>query len=79
MENPLQKEFDFYIAHQAELVEKYRGKFLVIKDGQVIGDYDDQATAVLHTQKTHPLGTFLVQQALPGTAGYTQSFYSRVA
>ena len=79
MDSPLKKEFDYYIAHQAELVSQYRGKFLVIKDQKVIGTHDDQATAVLETQKSHQLGTFLVQQAVPGTAAYTQTFYSRVA
>ena len=79
MTSPLQREFDYYLAHQDELVRQHVGKFLVIKDGAVIGTYPDQVTAVMETQKHHALGTFLVQQALPGTGAYTQTFYSRVA
>lgn len=79
MESPLKKEFDYYLAHQAELVSQYPGKFVVIKGEMVIGSFDDQVTAVLETQKSHPLGTFLVQQAVPGTGAYTQTFHSRYA
>ena len=79
MDSPLKKEFEYYIANQAALVNQYPERFLVIKNQTVIGDYDSQATAVLETQKSHALGTFLVQQAVPGTAAYSQTFYSRVA
>jgi hypothetical protein len=45
----------------------------------VIGVYNDQATAVAETSKTHDLGTFLVQKVEPGTDAFTQAFHSRVA
>ena len=78
MTSPLQKEFDYYLKHQDEIVEKYDGKFVVIKDGQVLGAYDDELTALTETQKSHPLGTFLVQLVSHGTAAYSQTFHSRV-
>ena len=78
MTSPLQKEFDFYLANQAEMVEKYDGKFIVIKDGIVVGEYDDEMTAVTETQKSHALGTFLVQKVSEGDTEYTQTFHSRV-
>lgn len=79
MESPLEREFEYYLAHQAELVKKYDGKFIVIKDQKVIGAYDDQATAVSETQTDHELGTFLVQMVAPGNEAHTQTFHSRVA
>lgn len=79
MESPLKKEFDYYLANQAELVKQYNGKVVVIKDCKVIGAYDDQATAVTETQKSHQIGTFLVQKVEPGTSAYSQTFHSRVA
>jgi hypothetical protein len=79
MDSPLKREFDFYLAHQAELVQKYNGRVIAIKNGEVLGAYPDQATAVSETQKQHELGTFLVQRVEPGTGAYTQSFHSRVA
>ncbi len=79
MESPLQKEFNYYLEHQSELVEKYNGKFIVIKDCKVLGSYDDELTAITETQKEHKLGTFLVQKVTPGDEAYTQTFHSRVA
>ena len=78
MSNPLQQEFRFYIEHQDEMVKKYDGKFIVIKDGLVLGAFDDELTAVTETRKAHELGTFLVQRVSPGDAAYSQTFHSRV-
>ncbi len=78
-DSPLKREFEYYLAHQPELVEKYNGRFIVIKDQTVIGDYDDQIAAVRETSKKHKLGTFLVQKVSPGNLDYTQTFHSRVA
>lgn len=75
----LKAEFDYYLAHQDELVGEYEGKYIVIQDGQVLGAYDSELRAISETQKAHPLGTFLVQKVSRGTAAYTQTFHSRVA
>jgi hypothetical protein len=79
MDSPLQKEFEYYLAHQAELVEKYNGKFVVIKNCAVVGVYDDRVLAISETSKSHELGTFLVQKVSPGSEDYTQTYHSRVA
>lgn len=80
MVSPLQKEFDYYLAHQEEFVRQYNGKFVVIKNEEVLGTYDSQATAVTETEKQgHARGTFLVQKVEPGTKAYTQTFHSRAA
>jgi len=42
MTSPLEKEFKYYIKKQNNLVEKYNGKFIVIKDCKVIGTYDSE-------------------------------------
>ena len=76
---PLEKEFRYYLDHQDELVKKHDGKFVVIKNNEVIGVFEDDLTAVSETQKRHELGTFLVQKVEPGTGAYTQTFHSRVA
>jgi hypothetical protein len=75
----LHKEFEYYLAHQDELVAKYNGKYVVIKGQQVIGAYDDIREAVDTTAKTQQMGTFLVQKCTPGDNDYTRSFRSRVA
>ncbi len=75
----LEKEFQFYRAHQSELVEKYNGKFLVIVCEKVVGSYDTELEAYSEAKKRHKLGTFLVQHCSAGKESYTQTFHSRVA
>lgn len=79
MPSPLEKEFQYFLDHQDELVKRYRGKYIVIKDAQVIGAYDDEMVAMTETAKQHELGTFLVQRCEPGNECYTQTFHSRVS
>ena len=74
----LKDEFKFYLENQSEFVQKYEGKFIVIKDQKIIGVYDDEPTAYHKTKKEYELGTFLIQQCLPGEDSYTQTFHSRV-
>ena len=74
----LEGEFKYYLEHQDELVEKYNGKFIVIKDCEVIGVFDSELEAVEKTAEKYELGTFLVQKCEPGTESYTQTYHSRV-
>ena len=78
MSKPLEKEFQFYLDHQDELVAKYNGRVVVIKGEEVIGDYGDEMEAVFETRKIHPLGTFLVQLCTPGSEAYTVTYHSRI-
>jgi len=77
--NNLEKEFKYYLDHQDELIKKYNGKFVVIKDCKVIGSYDSALEAVEETSKHYELGTFLVQKCEPGSESYTQTYHSRVS
>ena len=77
-DSPLKREFEYYVANQPALVAKYNGRVIVIKDQQVLADYPDEPSAIFETQKTHPLGTFLVQRVTPGTDAYTQTYHSRI-
>ncbi|GBE04938.1 hypothetical protein BMS3Abin10_00557 [bacterium BMS3Abin10] len=75
----LEKEFQYYIDNQEELVREYNGKFIVIKGQEIIGAYDSEMEAIEKTSKDHELGTFLVQKCEPGSESYTQTYHSRVA
>ena len=79
MDNPLEKEFQYYIDHQDELVEQYNGKYLVIKDLTVLGAYDSELEAIQEATKDHELGTFIVRKCEPGEESYSQTYHSRVA
>jgi hypothetical protein len=74
----LEREFDFYLERQAELVSRHGGKFVVIRGCEVIGAYEDEIEAIERTAQTFPLGSFLVQKCEPGTESYTQIFHSPV-
>jgi len=74
----LDKEFKYYIENQVDLVNKHKGKFLVIKDLSLIGVYNSEIEAYSETVKTHELGTFLIQECQPGDENYTQTFRTRV-
>ena len=78
MKSPLEKEFNYYRQHQEELVKKYNGKFIVIKNCEIIGTYDSELEALEKVTQQHELGTFLVQKCEPGSESYTQTYHSRV-
>lgn len=78
MTSQLSDEFRYYLAHQSEFVDKYSGKFVVIKNDTLLGVYDDEIQAVAETRKNEEMGTFLVQLVTPGEEAYTQTFHSRV-
>lgn len=78
MEKPLQKEFDFFLKNRSELISKYAGKFIVIKNEKILGVYDTQLNAYQETIKTNELGTFLIQLCVAENKTSNQTFHSRV-
>lgn len=74
----LMKELEFYIQHQTELVEKYRGRFLVIVGEDVVGDYTTRHEAYWESRDRFPLGTFLIQLCMPGEDNYIKTFHHHV-
>lgn len=74
----LEKEFDFYLAHQKDLILKYLNKYLVIKEEQVINAFDTIEDAYDFATSKFELGSFLIQQCLPGDLGHSQIFHSQV-
>jgi len=74
----LEKDFQYFLDHQSDLVKQYEGKFIVIKNQEVIGIYESETQAFTETQKHHQLGTFIIQECKLGSEVYTQNFQSRV-
>jgi len=74
----LEREFEFYVNQQDDLVRRYQGKFVVIRGRKVIGAYKDEMQALERTAARFPLGSFLVQKCEPGAESYTQTFHSPV-
>lgn len=75
----LKKEFKFYLEHKKDLIKKYKGRFIVIKNNEVIGSYDSKIEAYEESKKENELGTFLIQYVDKGDESHTATFYSRVS
>ena len=58
----LEKEFDWFIDNLTTLAQKYKGKFVAIKNFKVIGAYGTFVEAIRETVKKEELGTFIVQK-----------------
>ena len=74
----LSEEFEFYLANQDDMVQRYNGKVIALKDHEVLGAYSSELEALAEVQRTHELGTFLIQRVSPGNEAYTATFHSRV-
>lgn len=72
----LEELFQWYLDHQEELVKKYNGKYLVIKDNEVAGSYEDENTAYFDAVEKHGLGNFIIQLCTPGKDAYTIEMYT---
>jgi len=70
----LEKEFRWYLLNQSELVEKYNGRYLVIINEEVVGDYDTYEDAYFESEKKYELGTFCIQKCSQGLDDYTLDF-----
>ena len=77
MENGLNDEFEYYLENQTNLAQKYDGRYIVIKNRNVIGNYDTKRDAIETTMKAHQLGTFLVQKCSGDPDSTKQRFLSR--
>lgn len=71
-------EFQCYLDHQAELAKQFEGRYVVIKNGAVLGDYKTAAEAVRRTVREHTPGTFLVQLCDADPESVRHTFHSRV-
>lgn len=77
----LKNEFQYYLDNQEALVKSHFGRYIVIKDNNILGDFNSEIEAILFAKNELklPLGTFLVQHCMPGKENYTQLFHSRVS
>jgi hypothetical protein len=76
MSAALKAEFEYYQANQDELVSRYDGKTIVLKNCKVLGEYDSYLAAFTETVKNHKRGTFLIQQVSEGTEAYTATIHT---
>lgn len=71
-----EKELAYFIAHQKDLVAKYDGKTLVLRENELVGVYDNPLQAYLEAQKQFEPGTFMIQPCAPGPEAYTVTIHA---
>ena len=74
MKDSMREAFHYYLDHQDEFVRLYDGKVIVIKDGKVLGSYNNETEAIFETEKTEQHETFIIQRVSPGDKEYTVRF-----
>ena len=73
----IKADYDFFLQNKDKLCEEHPDKFVVIKNKEVIGVYDDQVSAYTETTKVHKPGTFIIDRCSRETSE-AQVFHSRV-
>ncbi len=58
------KELETYETHKKELIARHKGKFVLIKGGEVIGIFNTKTDAVFQGKKSFEKEYFLVKQIL---------------
>jgi hypothetical protein len=66
-----EKELAFFIDHQEELVSKYGGQVLLLKDAAVVGAYPTPLAADAAGRVRFGSGTYMLQPCEPGSSAYT--------
>jgi len=73
-----EKEFQYYLNNQNELVKKYRNQFIIIRGEQVVDAFDSEDEAYFKSEAKYGLGNFFLIKCEPGDDYYTQTYDSRV-
>jgi hypothetical protein len=73
-------QLDNYIEKQEELVKKYNGKIIALKDGEVKGVYETMTEGLrAMIPAGYEPGSFFVRLCTPGDEQYTAYYQSNVS
>lgn len=76
MNTTLEQEFKAYLRQKNEFAKKYDGKLIVLKNGEVIGVFDNYEEAAAEVFPHHERGTVLFQQISKDPDANVAHFYS---
>lgn len=76
MDERLERAYEFYLHNQEELVKKYLGKLIVIREEEVLGVYDSYSEAANATYPHYKRGTVLFQEVREDESENTVTFFS---
>lgn len=67
----MQEDFEWFEEHYEEFQNRYGDAFLAIKNKAIIGVYDSYGNGVRETQKTEPIGSFIIQECRKDKIAYS--------
>jgi len=73
----LAQEFEYYILNKVDLVRKYAGLYIVIKDRKVVNVYNSSFDAYTASKEKFKSGTYLVQYCLPENEKDREKVFSK--
>ena len=72
----LETEFRYFEDHEEELIEQYKGRFVIIRGEEVVGVFDGQEDAHKDALGRFEKGTYLIRQCSKNSG--TMTYHSRV-
>lgn len=75
IEKNMEKNYNYYLSNQKELNKKYKNKYVIIKDEEIFGVYDNLQEAIKYAKEIEA-GTYIIQQCIDKKD--TQTFHTRV-
>jgi len=60
----LNKQYKFFMDNKEMLIEKYKGRFVVIHDEEVVGSFESDRDAYVYCVTHFKVGTFFTQQVV---------------
>jgi hypothetical protein len=70
--------FHYYVKHHDELVAKYDGRWIVLNNCKVQGDFDTMDEAQKYGREHFGSNKFIIYQVAPGKENYTITYHPRV-
>lgn len=74
-----EKELQYFIDNQDDLVQQFSGKVLVLIGEEVVGVFPTALGAYLDAISKYKPGTFMIQKCEPGEGAYTVTLSSALA
>ncbi|GMO58152.1 MAG: hypothetical protein Ta2A_03510 [Treponemataceae bacterium] len=73
------QDFHYFMQNTDKFYKTYGGKFLAIKDSQILGVYETFNSALADTLKKETLGSFLIQECFENKEKAVYNFQGNVA
>jgi hypothetical protein len=66
----LDRQYQYFVKNKSELLKKYEGQYIVIHNEEVVDSFGNERDAYIYCVQHFKMGTFFIQQVLPGNIGH---------